>query len=105
MNPLQHKSEIKPGRINHHLFTHLVQKHLCATLLRIGNNSVLYLEAAFWLAHSVTSLPGHEGLQHSHALFGEVVLSNDMLQSLEVAGDHNHRFHLILALKVEDQKH
>lgn len=43
-------------------------------------------------------LPGHEGLQHCHALFGEVVLPNNMLQCLEVTRDHMHGLHLFLTL-------
>lgn len=43
-------------------------------------------------------LPGHEGLQHCHTLFGEVVLPYNMFQCLEVTRDHMHRLHLFLTL-------
>lgn len=53
-------------------------------------------------ADSVTPLPGHEGLQHCHALFGKVVLPNNMLQCLEMTGDHMHRLHLFLTLRNQE---
>lgn len=71
----------------------------CKNMKETWRSSNLYfVPATWWLAHSLTPLPGHEGLQHSHALFGEIVLSDHMLQGLEVAGNHNHRLHLVLAL-------
>lgn len=71
-----------------------------ALVRRVGgwSSSVLYLGAACCFSHSVTSLPGHEGLQHSHTLFGEVILSNNVLQGLQVARHHQHRLHLVLTL-------
>lgn len=50
-----------------------------ASLLRTDGRPVYFVPARRWLAHSVMPLPGHEGLQHSHALFGEIVLSNHVL--------------------------
>lgn len=67
------------------------------------SRALLFLKAACWLAHSVTPLPGHEGLQHSHALFGEVVLSNNVLQGVEVTGNHQYRLYLVLTLEKSEQ--
>lgn len=68
------------------------------------NHQILYLQDVCWFAHSVTSLPGHEGLQHSHVLFGEVVLLNNVLQTVEVAGNHQHRLHLVLTLSSQEDR-
>lgn len=49
-----------------------------------------------------TSLPGHEGLQHSHVLLGEVVLSNNVFQGMEVARDHEQGLDLVLTLSIAE---
>lgn len=74
-----------------------------ASLLRTDGRPVYFVPARRWLAHSVTPLPGHEGLQHSHVLFGEIVLSNHVFQRLEVTWNNEHRLYLVLTLNsVED---
>ena len=40
------------------------------------------------MSDPVRPLPGHEGLQHGHALPGEVVLTHHVLQGLQLARDH-----------------
>lgn len=62
---------------------------------------ILYLRVAYWPIQ-FTPLPGHESLQHSHVLFGEIVLSHHVLQRLQVARNHAHRLHLVLALNTEE---
>lgn len=62
---------------------------------------ILYLRVAYWPIQ-FTPLPGHERLQHSHVLFGEIVLSHHVLQRLQVARNHAHRLHLVLALNTEE---
>lgn len=49
------------------------------------------------------SLPGHEGLQDGHALFGKIVLADRMLYGVEVTGNHQHRLHFVLTLRAHRQ--
>lgn len=43
-------------------------------------------------------LPGHESLQHSDVVLGEVVLAHNVLQGLQMTRHHMYRLHLVLTL-------
>lgn len=49
-------------------------------------------------------LPGHEGMQHSHMLPGEIVLLHSVIQGQQMTGYHLHRLYLLLTLPGEPEK-
>lgn len=55
------------------------------------------------LPPSLMPLPGHEGLQHGDVVLGEVVLTHNVLQGLQMTRYHTYRLHLVLTL--EESQH